>query len=519
MDGMIASAKKDVLVEIVKLAQKREMKGNQGGWKDFLKFYDKKFGSSLSDPAKRSADVLAAFLKTFSQKEDLKIFEKVLQCHSNRDAVLEFQKSSADTESPEQRLVRLTLENPQYPVDYSFPSHEEGWLITKRSKKSKVMQSTEMLAVDCEMALCDDGTEALIRVCAVDRNLKVKLDEFVKPSKAIVDYRTDITGITATDLDGVTCSLADVQRSLKKLLSHGKILVGHSLYNDLRALQIDHPRVIDTAYVFKYRDEPPNRRPSLSNLCKFVLGFELRKKGSPHNCLDDACAAMKLAIEKVEHDVDNVIPFVREKVQEEVQMAKLLVHRVPVVVSSEDLHKVISGEFTVEVKTNKKPRGDRYSAFAIFENQQAATEAFEKLDGILEKDTSGRPQKLVSFELDTGVSGSLCVCKMARHDSCKSNNASTKRPLQDEEPLGESKKSRTDHQGEELEKTNTTATSDQCETHLKEIERLKRELSQRDQEIANLKEIELLKRELSQRDQEIANLNKIVVALTRKQGL
>lgn len=31
-------------------------------------------------------------------------------------------------------------------------------------------------------------------------------------------------------------------------------------------------------------------------------------------------------------------------------MAKLLVHRVPVVVSSEDLHKVISGEFTVEVK-------------------------------------------------------------------------------------------------------------------------------------------------------------------------
>lgn len=88
--------------------------------------------------------------------------------------------------------------------------------------------------------------------------LQVKLDEFVKPSKVIADYRTDITGITATDLDGVTCSLADVQvnlwylgfprfmpkdhsnyfaflqKSLKKLLSHGKILVGHSLYNDLR---------------------------------------------------------------------------------------------------------------------------------------------------------------------------------------------------------------------------------------------------------------------------------------------
>nr|GLL30489.1 small RNA degrading nuclease 3-like [Ipomoea trifida] len=41
--------------------------------------------------------------------------------------------------------------------------------------------------------------------------LEVKLDEFVKPRNAIADYRTDITGITATDLDGVTCSLADVQ--------------------------------------------------------------------------------------------------------------------------------------------------------------------------------------------------------------------------------------------------------------------------------------------------------------------
>lgn len=35
------------------------------------------------------------------------------------------------------------------------------------------MQSTEMLAVDCEMVLCEDGTEALVRVSVVDRNLQV----------------------------------------------------------------------------------------------------------------------------------------------------------------------------------------------------------------------------------------------------------------------------------------------------------------------------------------------------------
>lgn len=30
-----------------------------------------------------------------------------------------------------------------------------------------------MIAVDCEMVLCEDGTEALVRVCVVDRKLEV----------------------------------------------------------------------------------------------------------------------------------------------------------------------------------------------------------------------------------------------------------------------------------------------------------------------------------------------------------
>lgn len=43
----------------------------------------------------------------------------------------------------------------------------------KRSKKSKTMRSTAMVAVDCEMVLCEDDTEALVRVCIVDRDLQV----------------------------------------------------------------------------------------------------------------------------------------------------------------------------------------------------------------------------------------------------------------------------------------------------------------------------------------------------------
>lgn len=48
--------------------------------------------------------------------------------------------------------------------------------MTKFRKKSKLMSSNKMLAVDCEMVLCEDGTDALVRVCVVDHNLQVQIN-------------------------------------------------------------------------------------------------------------------------------------------------------------------------------------------------------------------------------------------------------------------------------------------------------------------------------------------------------
>lgn len=350
-----------------------------------------------------------------------------------------------------------------------------------------------MVAIDCEMVLCEDGTDALVRVCVVDRDLKVRLDELVKPDKAIADYRTEITGVSEKDLDEVTCSLEDIQKSMKKLLSRGTILVGHSLNNDLQALKLDHARVIDTSLIFKYENGSKFRRPSLFDLCKSVLGYELRKKGSPHNCLDDACAAMKLVLTKIEGGIDNGPPLVHSG-GPEIDMAKLLIHRIPISIPSEELHNIIPGEFTVEKKANRKARGEKYSAFAVFKNQEEANQAFEDIDAGQEEDSSGRPQKLFSFQLSTGVTGGFYICKMASNDHHQV--ASKKRSSQDETPI-QSKKLKMDQTLGEPDVND--GLSDQCEKYLKEIERLKQELRQR--------------------DQEISSLNKIVVALTRKQRL
>ncbi|GJU99736.1 small RNA degrading nuclease 1 [Tanacetum coccineum] len=365
-----------VLVDIVKLAQKQGMKGENGAWKDFLKVYDTKVGVSLSDPARRSPEALIAFLKTFSNVDDLKFFEKVLEKH---DSVNQIEKKT-DKMSPEQELVYKTVGHPQYAINYSFPSHEEGWMVTKSRKKNKAMRCNTMVAVDCEMVLCEDGTDALVRVCVVDRDLNVKLDELVKPDRAVADYRTHITGVAAKDLEKVTCSLQDVQVSMMKLLARGTILVGHSLNNDLQALKVDHTRVVDTSLVFKYWSGSNFRRPSLNDLYLIsVLGYELRKEGEPHDCVEDARAAMKLVLAKIETGVDDTAPVKQNDVNE-TDGTKLLCHRIPISIPGEKLLEVIPGDFTIEVKASKKAGGDKYSALAVFKTKQEADQAFESFD-------------------------------------------------------------------------------------------------------------------------------------------
>lgn len=41
--------------------------------------------------------------------------------------------------------------------------------------------------------------------------IQEKVNHLVKPEKAIADFRTDVTGVSQSDLVGVTCSLVDIQ--------------------------------------------------------------------------------------------------------------------------------------------------------------------------------------------------------------------------------------------------------------------------------------------------------------------
>ncbi|WOL12882.1 small RNA degrading nuclease 1 [Canna indica] len=479
MGKAISSADKEVLSEIVRLIQKQGLKGADGGWKDYLECHDKKLGSCLSDPAKRSKELLVAFLQTFT-KEEQKAFNKMAKRCAERNAMMQFMKDSPDLETPEQRLVCLTMQHPQYTQRFSFPFFEEEWITIHLGDVSEAMKSRTMIAVDCEMVLCQDGSEALAKICAVDHNLEVKLDELVNPIKAVADYRTHITGISSKDLDGVTCSLADIKKSLKKLLSHGTILVGHALHNDLRALKVDHPRVIDTSHIFKFAGLPTHS-PSLNTLSKVVLGVPVRKEGEPHNCLNDAQAAMKLVLAKLEHGYDDLIGIASNNILN-VDLSKLFIHKIPTEVPTQELQKLFPGEYNTIIESDIRIRGGNYSTHAVFRSVEEANEAFIKIEGQQTKDSSGRPQKHVFMKLDSGKTTSFYIRRMTA-DVHFNDSGTSKRLAQDE--YGDS---RQQPGNGTLDTKRQKTCLDQC-NHVKEIEKLREALHQREEEIFNLQKI------------------------------
>jgi len=57
---------------------------------------------------------------------------------------------------------------------------KQDWVRTGLGKKKMEPTKIEMIAIDCEMVLCEDGSEAVVRVAAVDRDLKVSLQLYFR---------------------------------------------------------------------------------------------------------------------------------------------------------------------------------------------------------------------------------------------------------------------------------------------------------------------------------------------------
>ncbi|XP_064856997.1 RNA exonuclease 5-like isoform X1 [Oncorhynchus nerka] len=166
----------------------------------------------------------------------------------------------------------------------------EGFVCT--DSDDCVTDSSPLYGLDCEMCLTEKGNE-LTRISLVDSRGSCVLDELVKPPNRILHYLTQFSGITRAMLQPITTTLREVQSKLKKVLPRDAVLVGHSLENDLVALNLIHPHVIDTSLL--YRREF-GRRFKLKVLAETVLKKQIQteeRKG--HDPTEDAQAALELA--------------------------------------------------------------------------------------------------------------------------------------------------------------------------------------------------------------------------------
>ncbi len=162
---------------------------------------------------------------------------------------------------------------------------------------SESKELTRTIAMDCEMVGIGSGGQksALARVCIVNNYGTVLLDEFCRPAERVTDFRTEFSGVRPADLKEAP-PFEVVQEKVRKLL-RGRTLVGHALSNDLRALQMKHPKqtVRDTARYPPFRVALPSGRVrprALRELAAEQLGLEIQH--GEHSPLEDARAALYL---------------------------------------------------------------------------------------------------------------------------------------------------------------------------------------------------------------------------------
>ncbi|KAH9387009.1 RNA exonuclease [Nematocida major] len=175
----------------------------------------------------------------------------------------------------------------------------------------KATSPHSILSVDCEMVSTDLGTE-VARVSFVSEKKDVVYDQTVEPVGAVVDYLTEISGISE-DTYKAKCAckrcMAFKNSELLALeekhsgsisyemmlfdfsfiLGENTTLVGHSISHDLFSMNVFHRKLIDTSLLYNSKT---HHRYKLKSLANSHLKREIQ--GASHSSIVDAEACIDL---------------------------------------------------------------------------------------------------------------------------------------------------------------------------------------------------------------------------------
>lgn len=211
-------------------------------------------------------------------------------------------------------IISDAANEPKKKKKKSFPSIQELLQQKKMEEKQQKQEQkfqqkiheipdhekAQYVALDCEMVgIGTNGKKsALARVSIVDWDGNEVLDTFVKVPIRVTDFRTHVSGVEPRHIKDKNAMEVDKCRDLVASLLKDKILVGHALSNDLKALMLNHPKskIRDTT---KYRPfqrygNGKWRARKLRDLVKENLTGKENFQEGEHDSVQDARATMEL---------------------------------------------------------------------------------------------------------------------------------------------------------------------------------------------------------------------------------
>ncbi|NXX91892.1 REXO4 exonuclease, partial [Centropus bengalensis] len=240
---------------------------------------------------------------TLKEKSDIKHKRRKVEEHAEQQPTeAEIWFDDVDPKDIEAAIgpeaAKIARRNLGLETDQSKQSVEQ---VLVKEKASEGL--TRAVAMDCEMVgVGPKGEDSIVaRVSIVNQFGKCVYDKYVKPTEEVTDYRTAVSGIRPENIKTGE-DFKTVQKEVAEILE-GRILVGHSLRNDLKVLFLDHPKkkIRDTQKYKPFKERVKHSRPSLKLLCEKLLNVQVQT--SEHCSIQDAQAAMRLyTLEKKKWD-------------------------------------------------------------------------------------------------------------------------------------------------------------------------------------------------------------------------
>ncbi|XP_047453092.1 apoptosis-enhancing nuclease [Mugil cephalus] len=187
----------------------------------------------------------------------------------------------------------------RWEVDSGFSSEASSPPASGRSSPCLSSCSTTVVALDCEMVGTGLGGRCseLARCSILDYHGNILYDKYVRPCHPVTDFRTRWSGIQRHHLRNAT-PFAQAREEILRILE-GKVVVGHSIYNDFEVLDMVHPGhmvrdTISTPLLSRLAGFTHKRCASLKILSSKLLNRRIQAGKSGHCSVEDARAALDL---------------------------------------------------------------------------------------------------------------------------------------------------------------------------------------------------------------------------------